>query len=111
MSVYHKFLIRETDHFDPVNFPQLEGCLQTIVEQLNREPAGPKTEMLLSFVKDHSLPSQHVADYPRLASLISTRSLPLAVVEDLFESSRSNLLFKKELEAHVRSYFAAAPLY
>lgn len=111
MSYYHKFLIRETDYFDSTNFPQLDGCLQTIVEELNREPAGPKAEMLLSFVKDHSLNSQHVVDYPRLALLISTRSLPLAVVEDLFESSRGNLLFKKALEAHVRSYFAAAPLY
>jgi len=109
--MYQKFLIKETDRFDPANFPQLGGCLETIVVQLNREPAGPKAEMLLSFARDHCLSSQHVSDYPRLASLISTKSVPLGVVEELFESSKGNPSFAKDLEAHVRSYLAAVPLY
>jgi hypothetical protein len=109
--MYQKFLIRETDRFNPDNFPQLESCLETIVLQLNREPAGPKAEMLLSFAKNHSLDSQHVADHLKLASLISTKTLPLGVIEDLFESSKGNAPFTRDLEAHVRSYLAAAPLY
>jgi hypothetical protein len=111
MPLYQKFLIKETDHFDASNFPQLEACLEKIVVQLNREPAGPKAEMLLSFVKNHSINSQQVVDHPAVATLISTKSLPLGVMEDLFESSRSNPSFQKEMETHVRSYFTAAHLY
>ncbi len=111
MSMYQKFLIKETDHFDPSNFPQLEACLEKIVVQLNREPAGPKAEMLLSYVKNHSINSQQVVDHPAVATLISTKSLPLGVMEDLFESSRSNPSFQKDVESHVRSYFTAAHLY
>lgn len=111
MANYHKFLIRETDRFDPANFPQLEICLDQITKQLNREPAGPKADMLLSFVKDHSIKSQHVTDHPALTLLISTKSLPLDSIEALFESSRNNPSFKKDLEAHIRSYFTAAHLY
>lgn len=110
MSVYHKFLIGEADRFDPANFPQLATCLAQIVVQLNREQAGPKADMLLSFVKDHSINSQQVIDHPKVASLLSTKSLPLGTIEDLFESSRNNLLFKKGLETHIRSYFQAANL-
>jgi hypothetical protein len=108
MSMYHKFLIKETDRFDPVNFPQLETSLEKIVVQLNREPAGPKADMLLSFVKEHSINSQYVADHPAVATLISTKSLPLGVLEELFDSSKSNPSFKKDLEAHVRSYLGEA---
>ena len=109
--MYHKFLVRETDRFDPCNFPQLQTSLEQIVTQLNREPAGPKADMLLSFVKDHCINSQQVVDHPRLATLISTKSLPLGSIEDLFESSRGNPSFKKDLEAHIRSYFATVHLY
>lgn len=111
MSMYQKFLIKETDRFDPSNFPQLDACLEKIVVQLNREPAGPKAEMLLSFVKNHSIRSQQVVDHPAVATLISTKSLPLGVMEDLFESSRSNPSFQKGMECHVRFYFTAAHLY
>lgn len=111
MSMYHKFLVQETDRFVPDNFPPIKASLETIVVLLNREPAGPKADMLLSFVKDHSMSSQHVAEHPGLASLISTKSLPLGSLEALFESSRNNPLFKKDLEAYIRSYFAAAHLY
>jgi hypothetical protein len=111
MPMYHKFLIRETDRFDPMNFPQLEAGLEKIVIQMNREPAGPKAEMLLSFVKDHRINSQNVVDHPALATMISTKSLPLGVIEDLFESSHCNPAFKKDMEAYILAYFAAAHLY
>lgn len=111
MAMYHKFLVKETDRFDPANFPQLETSLEHIVTQLNREPAGPKADMLLSFVMDHCISSQQVVDHPTLATLISTKTLQLGCVEDLFESSRNNPSFKQELEAHIRSYFATAHLY
>ena len=111
MPTYQKFLVGEADRFDPANFPDLTPCLQQIVAQLNRESAGPKTEMLLSFVKDHRIKSQLVTDHPVLANLISTKSLPLAMLEDLFESSKSNPSFRTDLEKFVSAYFAAAPLY
>jgi hypothetical protein len=109
--MYQTFQIKETDRFDPANFPQLEACLEKIVVQLNREPTGPKAEMLLSFVKTHSIDSQQVVDNPAVATLISTKSIPLGVMEDLFEASRSNPAFQKDVELHIRSYFTAAHLY
>jgi hypothetical protein len=109
--MYQKFLIRETDHFDPSHFPQLQVSLEKIVEQLNREPAGPKAEMLLSFVKDHSINSQFVLNHPKLATMISTKELPTGVMEELFESSRNNPSFKQDLEAYIRSGLTTARLY
>lgn len=110
MANYQRFLVKDTDRFDPSHFPQLETSLEEIVVQLNREPAGPKAEMLLSFVKDHRIDSRHASEHPGLAAMISTKSLPLGNLEDLFESSKNNSLFKQDMEEFIRSYFATALL-
>lgn len=101
--MFHKFLIRDDDHFVLSTFPQLETSLQKIKEQLENYPLTPKTEMILSFVKHHSISSQLAKDYPELATLISSKSLPLQVMEELFESSRRNATFRNQLEDHIRN--------
>jgi hypothetical protein len=107
MFIYPQFLIKDSDRFVPFNFPQLEASLQQVVAQLGMEYKGPKTEMILSFVKDHSINSQQVKDHPELANLISSQSLPLQIMENLFEASRKNPLFEKELEDYIKAYFDA----
>jgi hypothetical protein len=103
---YQKFSITDKDHFNPSNFPQLETSIQKVVEQLAAEPAV-KIEMLLSFVKDHCINSKQVKDHPELADLISTQSLPLQVMEALFEAGKKNPVFVMELEEYIRSCFGA----
>lgn len=105
MSIYQKYLVKDGDSFVPSHFPQLEASLQQVIEQLAKEPEVPKTEMVLAFVKDHSINSQQAKDHPELATRILSRSLPLQVMEELFESSSKNLLFRKELEDYIRSCF------
>ena len=103
MFIYPKFLIRNTDRFIPFNFPKIEASIIVLNEQLATETAAPRADMIISFARDHLIDSQHVKDYPRLADLISTRSLPLQLMEDLFESSKQNELFRKDLEDYIRS--------
>lgn len=103
--MFQSYFISDTEQFVPSDFPQLTVSLQQVVVQLASWSQAPKAEMILSFVKDHSIRSQQVKDYPELAELISTKSLPLHVMEALFTSGRQNLLFKKQLEDYIRSYF------
>jgi hypothetical protein len=104
MFIYQKFSIAHSDHFIPSEFPQLQASIQQVIEQLTTEP-DIKTEMVLSFVKDHRIDSKLVKDHPKLAGLISTKSLPLQGMEDLFEAASKNPVFKKELEEHIRNCF------
>ena len=101
--MYHKFLIGEADRFDAAHFPELQKSLANIAGLMSSEPKGPAADMLLSFVKDHCINSQLVIHHPRLAALISTKELPLGIMEDLFEASRKNSSFRQELELHIRS--------
>lgn len=111
MAIYQKFLIRDTDRFDATSFPQLENALEKIVVALNREPAGPKADMLLSFVKDHRIASTSVIEHASVASAISTKTIPVGVLEDLFESSKNNRTFANDLEVYIRQYLLSARLY
>lgn len=104
MFAYQKFLITEMDRFNPSVFPQLGESLKQTVEQLALTPTGPSTAMIVSFVKDHCMASQQVKDYPKLADQISSKALPLTVLEQLFESSRQNPVYRKELEAYVTAF-------
>lgn len=103
MSIYHKFQIGGADQFLPSQFPQLEISLGQIMVQLADGPAGPMAEMILSFVKSHSINSQQVKEFPELANLISSKSVPLHIMEDMFEASRQNSVFRKQLEDHIRA--------
>ena len=67
-------------------------------------PSSPSTAMIVSFAKDHCMDSQHVKDHPALAEQIVSKALPLAVPEQLFESSRQNPGFRKDLETYITAY-------
>ncbi|MGZ3839269.1 MAG: hypothetical protein ACXVMS_16045 [Flavisolibacter sp.] len=110
MFTYPQFHIKDTDRFVPFEFPQLEASLQQVVSKLGMEHQGPRAEMILSFVKDHRMNSQQVKDHPELANLISSKSLPLQVMENLFEAGRKNPLFEKDLEDYIKAYFNEASI-
>jgi len=105
MSIYKKYLVKNGDSFTPSHFPQLEESLEQVIEQLAKEPEIPKAEMVLAFVKGHSINSQQAKDHPELAKMILSGSLPLKVMEELFESGINNLLFRKGLEEYIRNCF------
>lgn len=101
MFTYQKFLIRDTDRFDPVSFPRLNESLRQTIDELASAPAGPSTEMIISFARHHSINSKQAEDHPQLASQISEKGLPLQVLEQLFESSRNNPAFQTGLQDYV----------
>ena len=104
MTAYQTFSIKETNHFIPSRYPQLQVDLKDIVAELAAEPES-KSNMLLSFVKNRCIDSELVSQHPQLARLISTGTLPLQLIEVLFDAGKKSPPFKKELEEHIRNYF------
>lgn len=107
MFTYQKFLIKETDRFDPSQFPQLEESLQQTRSLLATEPAGPSTELIVAFVKGHGTRSQHAADQPLQAGQLQAMNLPLTVMEQLFESSQQNPAYRRDLENYITAFLNA----
>lgn len=99
MFKYQKFLISSTDHFDPASYPFLQERIAFAKKELTTVPSMYRTEMLVSFLKDHCINSKWVADNPRGAELISSKALPLADIEELFEERKIVLYLKMSLNA------------
>lgn len=104
MYTYQRFRIGETDHFEETKYLQINTALQAIVMQMSEAAGTPVSAMLLSFVKDHCISSKSVAAFPALANMISTKELPLGALEELFEASKHNSTFQKELQIHIETY-------
>ena len=105
MFTYQNYRIGVTDHFEDTKYPQIRNELKAIGLQLGDAASTPGAAMLLSFVKHHSISSKSVAAYPALANMISTKELPLSALEELFEASKQNTTFQRELESYIQTYF------
>ena len=103
MFTYQRFHVSGTDHFEETKYPQINKDLKAIALQLGNAAGAPGAAMLLSFVRYHRISTSSVAAYPALATMISTKELPLGALEELFEASKQNPTFQKELESHIET--------
>jgi hypothetical protein len=105
MKQYNKYLIRSTDQFDPINFPSIVDEVQLIDEGTVSLPPFFKTEILISFLKDGSLEDSWTKANPELTDLVTSGSLLKGNIESLFESCRSNPVFRQEFETYLKKEF------
>lgn len=89
----------------PYDFPQIEKDLDVLVTSMAKLPSLQNKDMLLSFVRDHSMNSDWVSANPVLAEMISTNTLPVKNLETLFASCRQNLPFRLQLEEYIAQRF------
>jgi hypothetical protein len=105
MKQYNKYLVRSTDQFDPVNFSSVTEEIQLINEETASLPPLFKVEILLSFLKGHSLENNWTKANPELTDLVASGSLFKGSIESLFESCRSNPAFRQDLETYLKKEF------
>ncbi len=108
MKQYNKYLVRSTDQFDPVNFSSVTDEIQLINEETVSLPPLFKVEILISFLKDHSVENNLTRANPELTDLITSGSLLKGNIESLFESCRSNPAFRQDLETYLKKEFESA---
>ncbi len=108
MKQYNKYLVRSTDQFDPVNFSSVTDEIQLINEETVNLPPLFKVEILVSFLKDHSVENNWTKANPELADLVTSGSLLKGNIESLFESCRSNPAFRQDLETYLKKEFEGA---
>jgi hypothetical protein len=108
MKQYNKYLVRSTDQFDPVNFSSVTDEIQLINEETVNIPPLFKVEILISFLKDHSVENNLTRANPELTDLITSGSLLKGNIESLFESCRNNPAFRQDLETYLKKEFESA---
>ena len=100
--LYHRFLVRADDHFNPDNFPQVEAELDSISAEIASIPPDHKIEMLLSAMKGEAIQPQDSVSNPALTQLLRKEILPISSIEALFTSCAHNKFFSKQFEEHIK---------
>jgi len=106
MFHYPKYLVKENDQFDPENFSFVMDDMQMIREQTGHVPGTSKADILISFLKDHSLQNEWLVSNPLLTGMLTAGSLSTRNIESLFDSCRDKPFFRKQMEEYLRQGFS-----
>jgi hypothetical protein len=106
MKQYKKYLVVPTDQFAPHNFIAVTEELDRINEKSRGISQAFKSEIIISFARDHSLENDWLTANPELAELVISGSLLTGSIEALFESCRPNQAFRAGLEKYLREHLA-----
>ena len=106
MFPYKKYLVKETDKFDPQQFSFVIDDIEAIRKQTEEVSSSFKAEIIISFLKNHSLENEWIKANPALSGLVKSGTLPGGNIESLFESSNSNPYFRKQMEDFITKELA-----
>ena len=106
MFQYNKYLVKETDQFDPSEFSFVDEEMTIIREKTEHLPPFFKIEMIVSFLKGQSLANEWTKKNPELTELITSGALSARNIESLFESCRNRPFFRQQLEQYLKKVFS-----
>jgi hypothetical protein len=105
MKPFNKYLIKTTDQFNPEYFSSINDEIDAINAQIEHLPMVFKSEIIVSYLKNHSIQNDWTKANPGLATLVTSGSLFTGNIESLFASSRNNPRYCLDLESYLIKKF------
>lgn len=105
--MFKKYNISETDSFNLSDYPKVENEMKNMLIRIANTPQDHKSEIIISFLKKHSIRKEWASVNPKLAMLISGSYFTTSHMEYLFESCHNNSLFMQDYEECIKSAIAA----
>ncbi len=105
MSPLHKYLINATDQFNPDYFSSINEEITAINVKIEQLPLPFKPEIIVSFLKDHSLRNVWINANPELTTLVTSGSLFNGDIEALFASCTNNPGYRQDFESYLMKRF------
>jgi hypothetical protein len=102
MKHYNKYLVSLSDGFNSANYPLVGNEISTIKEKTDSFPNRFKVEIIISFLKSHSLQNDWIKANPPLTELITSGVLFTGDIESLFDSCLGNKTFRGDLEVYLK---------
>jgi hypothetical protein len=91
------------EKFDSANYPNAMSELSALKLGTSETPVYFKVEIILSYLKTHSLEVAWVDANPSLARMITSGFFKTSNLELIFDSGRNNKSFIKAYEEHITS--------
>lgn len=96
--------VKATDRFNENNYPKVQEELEAICNATSQVSVWDKTDMIISYLKDHFIKSERTKINPELTRLLLAGFYQTSQIELLFASFRGNNSFIKDLENYISRY-------
>lgn len=90
--------VRERDIFQLQFYPEVQNELVVISKRLKQMPGDHKTEIVISFLKDHCIKTEWFRNNGDVIKLITSRFFNTEHIEALFNGGKSNRAFISDFE-------------
>jgi hypothetical protein len=94
-------IVRNDEKFSPANYPKAFHELSVLNQGISHIAIYFKVEIIISYLKDHSLKTDWVEANPALARMITSGFFKTSQLESLFESCRNNKAFLYDFEEYL----------
>jgi hypothetical protein len=102
MNQYIQYKIDNGEYFQPKLYPQLLLEMASLQKGIATFPGHFRSDIIISFLKDHSLRLEWIKENPELTSLLTSGCLLTRNIESLFEAGRFNRRFSRQFEDYLR---------
>ncbi len=103
MNSFTAYRIKDSERFNPYNYPIVRDELQEIFKATGSFSARDKQYIIISFLKNHSLKNEWIRAHPELTSLFTEQQFATSHIEALFDSCKDNLPFMHSFEDYIRN--------
>ena len=100
-SIINTTPIKDYEKFSPANYPQAFHELSVLNQGISNVAMYYNVEIIVSFLKNHSLKTAWIEANPALARMITSGFFKTSHLESLFESCRNNKEFLKDFEEYI----------
>ena len=94
-------IITDYEKFSPANYPKAFHELSVLNQGISDIAIYFKVEIIISYLKDHSLKTDWVEANPVLTRMITSGFFKTSQLESLFESYRNNKVFLTDFEEYI----------
>lgn len=99
--MFTPYVIKDADSFDEHLYPGITVEIDALRENLREIKGSPKTLIVISLLKDHSIKTEWLEDNKQLVARINSGSLHTTHLESLFSACKHNAKFLSGLEAYI----------
>jgi hypothetical protein len=93
--------VDEADRFSALNYPEVSQEMKRVACHVTSVPGVFKREILISYLKNHSIKVDWLADNDRLVKMITSGALKIRHTEQLFDARRRDKVFLVDFEGYI----------
>jgi hypothetical protein len=101
------YTVHDSDRFESAHYPLVARELSLLKEGTAHLPSHYKSEIILSYLKDHCIMNDWIIANPGLVALITSNHFQRSHIESLFESARNHNTFLHDFEVYVTDKITA----